>query len=393
MSQRLINRSPDVKRLRDKGYNIEIICGHLLVKDVPYVNSRREVKRGTLVSTLVLANDVTTMPDTHVAFFSGEYPCHQDGSRIAKIENQSARRELAKDLVIDHTFSAKPTGGYPDYYSKMTTYVAILSGPAQAIDTDATANTFPVITAKEDESIFNYIDTASSRAEIDIVSAKLELDKIAIVGAGGTGAYVLDLTAKTHVKEIHLFDGDVFLQHNAFRSPGAASGQELEEKLPKTEYFRRMYSKMRRGIFSHPVYIDASNIEQLREMKFVFLCFDAGKTKQLVVESLEQFAVPFIDVGLGAYLSGESLGGIMKTTTSTPTQRDHVRAKNRISFSSGDGNNEYDQNIQIADLNALNGALAVIKWKKLFGFYHDFDKEHHCTYTIDGNKLVNEDQA
>jgi hypothetical protein len=172
------------------------------------------------------------------------------------------------------------------------------------------------------------------------------------------------LAAKTHVKEIHLFDGDTFLQHNAFRSPGAPSGAELEEKLPKTEYFRRVYSKMRRGIFSYPVYIDASNVEQLRDMKFSFLCFNAGKAKQIVVENLEQFGVPFIDVGMGAYLSGDSLGGIVKTTTSTPAQRDHVRVKKRISFSAGDGNNEYDQNIQIADLNALNAALAVIKWEE-----------------------------
>jgi hypothetical protein len=42
-------------------------------------------------------------------------------------------------------------------------------------------------------------------------------------------------------------------------------------------------------------------------------------------------------------------------------------------------------------LNALNAALAVIKWKKLAGFYQDLDFEHHCTYTIGGNMLRNED--
>jgi Domain of unknown function (DUF6791)/ThiF family len=394
MSLRLINRSPDLEKLRHEGYDIEIRSGHLLVKDVPYVNSKREIKRGTLVAKLCLANDVTIRPDDHVAFFEGEYPCDKDGVRIARIENQSQRKALATDLFVDHTFSAKPLNGpYEDYHAKITTYVAILSGPAQTINPAADARTFPVITAKEDESVFNYIDTASSRAEINVVSAKLEIDRVGIVGLGGTGAYVFDLVAKTHVKEIHLFDGDTFFQHNAFRSPGAASGEELEQKLPKTEYFFRTYSKMRRGIFSHPIYIDASNVEQLRDMKFMFLCFDAGKAKELVVESLEKFGVPFVDVGMGVYLSGDSLGGILKTTTSTPMQRDHVRAKNRIAFSAGDANNEYDRNIQIADLNALNASLAVIKWKKLFGFYHDFEKEHHCTYTIDGNKLVNEDQA
>jgi hypothetical protein len=394
MSHRLINRSPDLKRLRDEGYDIDIRCGHLLVKSVPHVNSKKEIKTGMLVSKLNLSNDVTAKPEDHVAFFEGEYPCDKDGVRIAKIENQSQRKNLGIDLVIDHTFSAKPMNGpYEDYHAKITTYVAILSGPAQLIDPRVTAKTFPVITAKEDESVFNYIDTASSRAEINVVSGKLELDRIAIIGLGGTGAYVLDLTAKTHVKEIHLFDGDTFFQHNAFRSPGAASGADLERKLPKTEYFLRLYSNMRRGIFSHPVYMDASNVEDLRGMNFVFLCFDAGTEKKLVVERLASFGIPFIDVGMGVYLTGDSLGGIVKTTTSTPMQRDHVRTKNRISFSAGDANNEYDRNIQIADLNALNAALAVIKWKKLFGFYHDFESEHHSTYTIDGNKLLNEDQA
>ena len=85
------------------------------------------------------------------------------------------RKQLGTDIVVYHSFSVKPTsGGYEDYYAKMTTYVAILSGPAQAIDPNVTAKTFPTIEAKEDESVFRYIDTASSRAEINVVTNKLE---------------------------------------------------------------------------------------------------------------------------------------------------------------------------------------------------------------------------
>ena len=53
----------------------------------------------------------------------------------------------------------------------------------------------------------------------------------------------------------------------------------------------------------------------------------------------------------------------------------------------------YASNIQVADLNMLNAALAVIKWKKLRGFYRDLEGEHHCTYTTDGNMLLNGDLA
>jgi hypothetical protein len=43
----------------------------------------------------------------------------------------------------------------------------------------------------------------------------------------------------------------------------------------------------------------------------------------------------------------------------------------------------------VADLNAINATLVVIKWKKIRGFYRDLEREHHCTYTTDGNMLIN----
>ena len=65
----------------------------------------------------------------------------------------------------------------------------------------------------------------------------------------------------------------------------------------------------------------------------------------------------------------------------------------RVSLVDANDHDEYHQNIQLADLNALNGALAVVRWKKHCGFYHDLDHEHHSTYVIDGNQIVNEDNT
>jgi hypothetical protein len=189
MSQLLISRSLDLKKLRDEGYDVEVRSGYLLVKDVPYVNARREVKRGILVSTLTLAGDVTTTPDNHVAYFAGDHPCRSDGIEIDQIKNPGGGKELAKGVVVNHTFSAKPSEPHPDYYAKMTTYVAILEGQARLIEPTATAKTFPVTEpGDEEDTVFNYIDSASSRAEIDLISEKLAIPKVAIVGLGGTGA-------------------------------------------------------------------------------------------------------------------------------------------------------------------------------------------------------------
>ncbi len=394
MSHLLINRSPDLKKLLNEGYELEIRSGYLLVHSVPYVDSSKNVRRGTLVAKLVLAGDKTAEPDDHVAYFMGDHPCEVDGKEIAEIKHQSGSRELTKDVIIQHSFSAKPKpkDAYSDYYAKMSTYAALLSGPAQLIDKTAKAQTFKVraVEEKERDTPFNYVDTASSRAEIDVVTDKLKkLKKIAIIGLGGTGSYILDLVAKTPVWEIHLYDGDRYLQHNAFRSPGAPSREELEPQPYKSTWFKDFYSKMHSGIFDHPMNIDSVTVEELRDMDFVFICVDDGESKKLVVEKLEEYKLPFIDVGLGVQLTGDSLGGIVRVTSSTEEKRNHFRE--RVSF--GDlGNNEYNRNIQIAELNSLNAALAVIKWKKHFGFYRDMKSEFHSQFHIDTNGIVNEEK-
>jgi hypothetical protein len=393
MSQQLINRSSDLKQLKDEGYDIEVRPGHLLIKNVPHVNSRKEVAYGTLVSVLTQAGGVTTTPGDHVAKFAGEYPCYEDGSEIFQIKHSSQQETLDRGLVVQHSFSAKPTsGGYKDYHEKMTTYVAIISAPAKAIDPTVTVRPCRFIEAEDPDDVFTYHDAASSRAGIMAISRKLELAKVAIVGLGGTGSYVLDLVAKTPVREIHLFDGDKFLQHNAFRSPGAPSVEELREIPLKVSYFQNRYSRMHRKIVAHDCYIDDANVELLAEMDFVFLCLDKGEAKKLIVDKLEAANRPFIEVGLGVDLVDESLGGVLRVTTSTSQKRDHVKTLKRIPFSDGGVNNDYARNIQVADLNALNAALAVVKWKKLLGFYRDLEHEHFSAYTIDGNSLVNEDQ-
>lgn len=393
MSQQLISRSPDLKELRDEGYEIAVKSGHLVIYNVPYVNSQKQVKRGILVSQLDLANDVATKPGTHVAMFAGEHPCDKEGRELVKIKNSSTRQHICDDLYVDHLFSSKPKEGYLDYHHKMTTYVTIISGQAEAIDPNASAKTFRVIASDDPDSVFNYVDTASSRARIVAVSKKLEGVNVAIVGLGGTGSYTLDLVSKTPAKEIHLFDGDYFLQHNAFRSPGAPPIDELGKKPKKVHYFRNIYSTMRKNIFANDFDIDKSNVEHLRGMDFVFLCVHGGEVKRPIIEKLEEFGIPFVDVGMGVEVVDQQLLGILRVTTSTADKRDHVRDKKRISFSGGRDDGLYSQNIQIADLNALNAALAVIKWKKLFGFYADFEKEHFTTYTIDGNSIANEDKS
>jgi molybdopterin/thiamine biosynthesis adenylyltransferase len=305
--------------------------------------------------------------------------------------NPSNTREvLDKGLEINHSFSRKPSRGhYTDYFEKIETYVSLIAREVSLIEPTVTAFTFEVVEPEDEDYPFSYLDTASARAEINVISNKLANDKIAIIGVGGTGSYVLDLVAKTPVKEIHLFDADKFSTHNAFRAPGAPSVDELREQRLKTRYLEGIYSQMNRRIKAHETGIDSSNVDALRDMTFVFLCFDPGPDKKIIVDKLEELSISFIDVGIGLYRRGDSLGGKLRVTTSLPGRRESAR--HNIPLSGGDANDEYDKNIQIADLNALNACLAVIKWKKLRGFYLDEEREQLTTYTISFNMLINDD--
>lgn len=389
MSQQLIAHSPDLKKLRDEGYEIEVKGGYLLIHQIPYLNHLKEILRGTLVSPLDLAGTIKTIkPKSHVIYFCGEYPCNNDGKPIEGIRNSSEKKILTEGVEVNHLFSSRPPTGYNDYYHKVSSYANILANPAKSIDSKVSEKTFKVIVDNEEDSVFQYLDTNSSRANINLINSKLKGQKIGIIGLGGTGAYILDLVAKTPVSEIHLFDGDDFLLHNAFRSPGAVSKTELDQRKKKTDYYASIYSNMHRNVNSHDCYIDGINIELLNAMTFVFICIDRDSVKKEIIEYLLSQNIPFIDVGLGVNVVDNSLIGSIRVTTGTKAKHDHLFER----ISCGDNlENEYASNIQIAELNSLNAVLAVIKWKKLFGFYHDQKQEHNSIYSINVSQLSNDE--
>ncbi len=393
MSPNIVARSPDLKRLHEEGYDLRISKegGYLIVGHVPYVTLAGTVAYGLLVSSLEQSGERTTNPvPDHSLYFEGELPCDREGEPLrTMLISQGNEQELESGLIVHHRFSCKPSGDgqYPDYHAKITAYVAMLLTQVQAIDSSVEAVRGHSVVLEDDDpdAPFVYPDTASARVEITAIGEKLRLEKVAIVGLGGTGSYILDLVAKTPVNEIHLFDGDDFLNHNAFRAPGAASVEELNGQPKKVDYLTGRYSVMKRRIIPHPYDIDEGTVEDLRGMQFVFLAADGGGVKRLVVEKLEEFGVPFIDVGLAVHENDGSLGGMATVTTSTPAKRDHVRTY--VDMSSPPPEELYEGNIQVADLNALNAVLAVIRWKKLCGFYRDLEGEHFCAYTIDRNQL------
>ena len=390
MSHAPIARSRDLRRLQNEGYTLRIVDqAYLLVDNVPYVTAQGEVHEGTLVMDLTLNNDVAVKPNTHVTSWTGEFPHCANGEKLlALLAEGAGKTSLSDSLPAVYQFSAKPPGGYEDYHHKVSTYVEILGREARQLDPNATAQQWKVSTDhEEDENVFHFADTASARQNTTDLARKLQPERVAIVGAGGTGSYVLDFVAKTWVREIHVFDDDPFLQHNAFRSPGSFARREIERGPIKSTLHADRYASMRKGIVAHATCIDDTNVEQLADFDTVFLCMDGHPIKGKILEVCLANDSLLIDVGMGLHRAGGSLAGTLRTTAFFSSHRDH--AEHCMDLAGDDAEGEYERNTQLAELNALNAALAVIKWKKVRGFYSDLTREHNCEYVIDGNKLMN----
>jgi hypothetical protein len=386
----LVDRSEDLRRLVEEGFDVEIRDGNLLVHHIPYVTQSGDVAYGVLVSELTTDGEKTVRPGGHDVRFIGEIPHDHQGNKHFFIISED-QHDYGGGLVASCQMSGKRHNEHPpDYYVKITTYASALGRPARAIDSTAWHTDYPVRETTEDESVFLYHDAATSRSGLSAVTGKLKLESVAIVGLGGTGSYILDLVAKTPVREVHLYDDDEILAHNAFRAPGAASIDELRPGPKKVDYLGSVYSKMRRGIVSHPVRISEDNVAELRTKSFVFVAIDAGPAKKVILDNLREWAVPFVDCGMGLHRVGNALRGSVRTTAGSPGRYDHI--DRRISYADVMAD-EYDFNLQTADLNMLNAAMAVLRWKKHLGYYEDSRGEHHAVYSVSSNLLVNGEEA
>lgn len=391
MSARPIALRADVQRLVDEGFEVEIRQGHLLVHSVPHVTPNRTVELGTLVSAFA----ENGKPADHTVWFCGETPCNGAGQPLNLVIIESQRQVLFDDFVITHRFSNKKTDvpDFPaDYFVKMEHYVDVLGAFARTIDPNADARTGKAFRSREERPIFHYPDPGASRAGIYAITQKLELQRVAIVGLGGTGSYVLDQVAKTRVHEIHLYDGDDFKRGNAFRAPGAANLDTLERRPKKVQYFYQLYSAMHLGIVPHPYHVGAGNLEELRNSSFVFICVDDGPSRGLIARFLVAAGVPFIDVGMSLEKgpTGLTLLGSCRVTLATPSKNDHLGVRLPVA---DDREEALYRNIQVADLNALNAVLAIILWKQHFTFYENYDKPHNLSYAVALHSLARDDKA
>ena len=392
MFHQLVSHNDDLRRLVEKGYAIAFDSGYLIVRDIPYLDNLKQLQVGAIVTKLVFVDKERITQQDHQIFFAGSVPHNIDGTPIPNLgggATQLALSNASNDVVVQRSFSNKPRvdgqlRSFDDFFEKIESYVTIISGPAIALH-GATPYTFRVVKDIVTNSIFKFHDTLTSRAEILDLSAKFSDEIIAVIGLGGTGAYVLDFLVKTPVEEIRAFDLDSFHVHNAFRSPGKLEDAELGKK--KAEVYRSRYESFRNGLTVQSKIIDASCSEDLEGVTFAFVCVDKGSSRAGIFDLLISKGIPFIDVGMGLWRKEGALNGMLRTTYYASENAQEMKEKGLAPLTD-EPNDIYQTNIQISELNALNACLAVIRFKQLRGFYYEEIPLNNLLFEIGDLKLV-----
>lgn len=387
MFQRLVSHNDDLAQLVDKGYAVAFdVTNHLVVRDIPYLDSLGELQWGAIVAKLEFIDQKCVKQTDHQIFFAGSTPHELDGRPIANLGGGPASiplSETCSDVKVERSFSNKPRvngvlTGFVDFFAKIESYVAIISGPA--IEAHGVSPlSYRSVTDDANDPIFKFRDTLTSRAEIAELASKFEDEVVAVIGLGGTGSYVLDYLVKTRVKEIRGFDGDNFHVHNAFRAPGRALEEEFGKS--KAQVMEDRYGNFRHGLVLQATYIDETSLDAIEGVTFAFVCVDKGSSRARIFDLLINTGIPFVDVGMGLKKKSDGLSGLIRTTYFPPDQASKRRDRGFAALVD-EPDNLYRTNIQIAELNALSAAMAIIKYKHRVGFYRDDTPAYHHIFNI-----------
>lgn len=396
MFQKLANHNEDLQRLLVKGYACSVDGTYLVVRDIPYLDHQGALQLGAFVTDLEFVDKDRVKQKNHQVYFTGT-PHGTDGKPIPYLGGGAATLTLSEaspDVTVTRIFSHKfKSNGqlrdYVDFFEKIENYVTTIAGPAMS-RYDTTPYTFAEPKSSAADPIFKFQDTLTGRARMSDLAVKFEYDIIAIIGLGGTGSYLLDFLVKTRVREIRAFDFDPFHVHNAFRSPGRLTEAELGK--PKTEVYGSRYENFRTGLTFTRKLIDATCHDDLAGVTFAFVCVDKGSSRSQIFDLLLSKGIPFIDVGMGLNRKHGPLNGMMRVTHYSAEDGAKVRAMGLAELTDSPGE-EYRNNIQISELNALNACLAMIKFKQLRGFYLEQDPAYSMLFEMGDLSIANRTHA
>lgn len=369
----LASHNPFIRDLDEQGYQVDFVGGYLVIYGLPYLDGQGALQHGDWASPLDLSGAVIDPPTNHQVWWRGARPCDQAGREL-RLGGPAQSVTITDGLVTNYIFSFKllEHGAmrlYRSFEEKVQTYLDVITGPARAAFPEATPLRGIAVKAAAQGSPLKFPDMMSSRYHMNDISALLLGKKVAIIGLGGTGSYILDFIARTHLERITLFDDDKVHVHTIFRIPGFIPDAITQLKV---EALARQYGQWHSGLQAVAERIDDQNIARLSEFDFVFVSVDDGPARLLIIDWLSSQGIPYVDCGMGLGRSNNGLSGFIRVTGTGREAFERNRDSVRLPTGNA-ANDEYRKQAQITELNALNAAMAVIRFKQHFGLFENLN--------------------
>ncbi len=372
MSPTPTNHEDQLAEVLQAGFDCSVEDDTLAVGLIPYRLSDGGIGHGSLICHLNRIGDDIAAPTDHtVAWVGDEVPHRRDGGPMDSLIIDQSRSTWSNGVTSVCVMSRRGPKPYPNYGQKMLTYIRLIAREAATNWRLAS----PGVIEVKDASLLVDHEAGLNRSRVGHLNALLAKENVAVIGAGGTGAHIVDLVSKSNVQQIDIYDPDHVSLHTQLRWPGIIERCIVEDKMNKAEYLAALYARRtNRNIRGHPFAIGKNNLTYLREKTMVFVAIDKGSSRREILTSLAGSGLNFIDCGIDLQGTDGPLTASLRIIRCQAEECAEKRTELAMLAPSGGNAGDddlYTQNIQTGEMNSLNAALAVIAWKQGIEFYRD----------------------
>ena len=181
--------------------------------------------------------------------------------------------------------------------------------------------------------------------------------KVNVIGAGGTGTWIVDILSKTNVGEIHVWDHDKIERRNVKRAPGGERAWAKHVGAAKAEACQAIYGSGNVRVIPHVKRVEEINVDAATTGSYLFIAVDDEESQELIEKHAISRRIRFSSVGMSVdYEHGTAKGSI------------HIRNQEteRTGGGTKGGQNAY-QVLCVPEAHAASAAMAVFQWRHYSG--------------------------